>query len=385
MAAHAVGGSTGRRGVDLAVVGYALATVIGLLQAVSPARAMLPTLAATVPYLAGLAVLVALRLRVRAGHDVTRPVVFAMGVVGVVLAGWVLVRFAVAVPDALGQPFGFYRLKGRLTTPLGDHNTAAGLLLPTLVATAVLAAGDRRWRVGAGVVALGLAVTLSRGAAVVLAVVVALAFVRASRREVAVTLAAAFATVVAVLVVASALLDTAVPAGTAPPGPASQSALADVVGASVTGRVDLAVRGVEVGADQPLSGVGLGAFGDAAADLPEPNDHAHNQFAHAFAEGGMPLLTATLLVVGALVVRGLRALRGPATARRDLVVLGGAALLLHAQVDILSGRLGFEVLLAALAGLAAIAAPVAAGAPDSLPAPADPSPPAQNGPPPAQN
>ncbi|MEX2505200.1 MAG: O-antigen ligase family protein [Egicoccus sp.] len=355
---------------DLAVVGYALAVVVGLVHVVLPAHDAGAAVSATVPYAAGLAVLLVLHRRQWSGRDGFGPVVTVMAVLGVALAAWVLVRFGATLPGEVGEPFGFYRLKGRLTTPLGDHNTAAGLLLPTLVATAVLAVHDRRWRIGAALVALGIAATLSRGAAVVLAVVVALAYLVASRREVAVTLTAAFAVVVAVLIVASSVLDTSVPAGTAPPGPASESGLAQVLGASVTGRIDLAVRGVEVGADHPLLGAGLGTFGDAAADLPEPNGHAHQQFAHAFAVGGLPLLAATLLVVGALVGRGVRALRRPATSQRDLVLLGGAGLLLHAQVDILSGLLGFEVLLAALAGLAAT---VATGAPDSLPAPADPA------------
>jgi O-antigen ligase len=360
-----------RRRADLAVVGYALAVLVGAVHVALPASDTGRTLAATGPYLAGLVVLLCLHRVRRSGRDPFAAVATAAAVIGIVLAGWVLLRFALALPDAIGAEFGFYRLKGRITTPLGDHNTAAGLLLPMLVATAVLAVRNRRWRFGVGLVAFGLAATLSRGAAAVLAVIVVVAYLVASRREVAVSLTAALAVVVAVLAVAGSALDASVPPGTAPPGPAGESGLAEVLGASVLGRIDLAVRGVEVGAAHPLAGTGLGTFGEVAADLPEPNDHAHQQFAHAFAEGGVPLLVATLLVVGALVARGGRALRGRATPQRDLVVLGGAGLLLHAQVDILSGLPGFEVVLAALTGLAATAA---AGTPDSLPAPADPSP-----------
>ncbi|MBS3941871.1 MAG: O-antigen ligase family protein [Actinobacteria bacterium] len=376
MGAGADGGSPTHRpgrGGDLAVVGYALAVVVGVVHVVVPNWDAGLALPATAAYLAGLVVLLLVRRVHRSGRDTFGALLTVAAVAGVVLAGWVMLRFALALPDAVGAEYGFYRLKGRITTPLGDHNTAAGLLLPMLVATTLLAVRDPRWRFGAGLVALGIAATLSRGAAAVLAVVVVLAFAVASRREVAVTLTAALAVVVAVLVLVGSVLDTSVPAGTAPSGPSGESGLAEVLGASILGRIDLAARGVEVGVAHPLAGIGLGAFGDAAADLPEPNDHAHQQFAHAIAEGGMPLLLATLLVVGALVVRAGRALRGSATPQRDLVVLGGAGLLLHAQVDIQSGLLGLEVVLAALTGLAAT---VAAGTPDSLPAPADLSPPA---------
>jgi hypothetical protein len=47
-----------------------------------------------------------------------------------------------------GARGGFYRVKVQVTTPLGDHNTVAGLLLVGIVAAAVLAQEDRRWWAG---------------------------------------------------------------------------------------------------------------------------------------------------------------------------------------------------------------------------------------------
>ncbi|MFA9446039.1 O-antigen ligase family protein [Egicoccus sp. AB-alg6-2] len=344
---------------DPAVVAFAAAVVLGVGQALAAALGrggfgVTPTtiVAGTVPYAAALGVL----LVVRAGRDAPRwrhdldVWLVGLAVFGSLLATWLLVRFAVSLPQAVGAEFGFYRLKGRITSPLGDHNTAAGLLLPPLVATAVLAASRPRWAWAGGVVALGLVATLSRGVAAVLAIVVVAAFVLASRVRVAVVLTAAFGVVVLGLTAAMVGLDTSVPPGTAAPGPATQAG-AGPLGASVLGRIDLAVRGVGAGADRPLTGVGLGGFASVAQDLPQPNDHAHQAFANAFAEGGVPLLLAVLVVVVTLAVRAARLPRSP---RRDLVLLGGLGLVAHAQLEILAGRLGHEVLLAALVGLAVV-------------------------------
>ncbi|MFA9429707.1 O-antigen ligase family protein [Egicoccus sp. AB-alg2] len=322
-------------------------------------------LVATVPYATALAVVVALRRHDRRLARYSLDVwATGLALAGVALAAWLLVRFAVALPGASGAPYGFYRLKLQITSPLGDHNTAAGLLLPPLVAAAVLAARNRRWLMGVAVLALGTTATLSRGVAVVLAGTVLLAAVTASRRRVAGVLVAAFVVVVVGLTAASVGLDTAAPPGTAAPGPASQAG-AGPFGTSVLGRVDLAVRGVEVGRDHPVVGIGLGRFAEVADDLPQPNDHAHQAFAHAFAEGGVLLLAAALVVVATLAWRALTSPSGP---RRDLVLLGGAGLVAHAQVEILAGRLGYEVLLALLVGLAGAAAGDAGGAAERGPA-----------------
>jgi hypothetical protein len=206
-------------------------------------------------------------------------------VAGGVLAAWLLVGFLAALPDGIGAPHGFYRVKVQVTSPVGDHNTAAGLLLPPLVAAAALAARDRRWLAGLLLVTLGVAATLSRGAVVVLLVVAAGAWVVSSGRRIRVLLASA-AGAALVLVLGVAALDASPP----PDGPQSEG----VVGASVVARADLVVRGLEVGLDRPLAGVGLGGFGEVARDLPPPNDHAHQLFAHAFAEGGVILLTVAV-------------------------------------------------------------------------------------------
>ncbi|GGI06001.1 O-antigen ligase family protein [Egicoccus halophilus] len=345
---------------DPAVVAYAVALGVAIVQCTAALAGVAPFAGhadrlarAGVPYLAAFGLLLALR---RGGRraDVSGPPLdpwlIALAVAGGVLAGWLLVRFGLALPAAVGAEHGFYRLKGRITSPLGDHNTAAGLLLVPLVASAVLGATrhPRWWLLGA-LVALGTAATLSRGVAVVLAGMVVLAAFTASRRRVTLGLAGALAIVVLGLVATSLTLDTSVPAGTAPPGPATQAG-AGPLGASVLGRIDLAVRGVETGLDHPLLGIGLGRFASAAGDLPRPNDHAHQAVAHALAEGGVPLAVATVVAALTLAVRGLRA---PRSGRRDLVLLAGAGLLVHAQIEILSGRLGHEVLLAVLLGLGA--------------------------------
>jgi hypothetical protein len=49
-------------------------------------------------------------------------------------------------------------------------------------------------------------------------------------------------------------------------------------------------------------------------------------------------------------VAGLAGSRSPV---RDLALLGGGGLVVHAQVEILAGRVGYEVLLAVLLGLVA--------------------------------
>jgi hypothetical protein len=320
---------------DGAVLAYGAACLVAFVQVAvlgEPRR----TLLGAIPYLAGLGVLLLLRSSRVPVHVWYRAL--AAGLIG--LAAWALTTFVLALPGQLGEPHDFYRIKVAVTTPLGDHNTAAGLLLVGVVACAVLAAEDRRWLVGSAVVCLGLVATLSRGAAVVLVVIALAGRWLASSTVARTVLGGSAVAVVAGIVLATVLLDTSPPPGAGvPDGP---------VGTSVVGRVDLAVRGVEVGLAHPALGAGLGTFGSHAEDLPPPNDHAHQLFAHAFAEGGVGLL----LVAGALplVMIG-RAWRQPRGPLRDLALLGGAALVAHAQLEILGGRLGYELLLAWLAAL----------------------------------
>ena len=324
-------------GVGLA---YLLAVVLALVQAAT-ADDPAGILTAAVPYLAALATV--LMVRAAGPHDdVSCSRWFAGLVVGsVLLAAWLVVALVGALPGAVGEPHGFYRAKVAVTSPLGDHNTAAGLLLPGIVAAAALAGGDRRWHVGLALTGAGLVATLSRGAALVLLAVAGLAWLvpgaRGLRRRL---LATALSVVVAVLGLAW-LLDASPPPGaTVGDGP---------VGASVLGRVDLAVRGLEVGLEHPALGVGLGRYEEVAGDLPPPNDHAHQALTHALAEGGVGLLAVAVVVPGLLAVRVVRL---PVGTSRAVLALAGVALVGHAQVEILGGRLGYEVLLALLAGLA---------------------------------
>jgi hypothetical protein len=327
---------------DLAVLAYAAVCLLGLVQAVV-LGASGRTLLATVPYAAALSVLVLLHVagnRVRTWHRM-----LAGGLV--VLAVWALSSFLLALPGRLGEPHSFYRVKVEVTTPLGDHNTAAGLLLVGVVACAVLAVEDRRWLAGSALVSLGIVATLSRGAAVVLVVTAAAGWFLDPSRVARATLVGSAAAVLAGMVLASTVLDASPPPGAADPeGP---------VGASIVGRLDLALRGLEVGAAAPGLGKGLGSFEEQAVGLPPPNDHAHQLVSHAFAEGGVPLLLLAVAVPLIVAVRGLRRQPGPT---RTLVLLGGAALVGHAQFEVLGGRLGYEVVLATLAGLGLGAGPV---------------------------
>jgi hypothetical protein len=311
-------------------------------------------LGASVPY--GVAALALVGVR-RWGAEPARRLP-ALAVAGAVLAAWLVVRFLLALPDGVGAEHGFYRVKLAVTSPVGDHNTAAGLLLVALVAAVRRATDDRRWWAPAGVVVAGLVVTLSRGAAAVLLVAVGAAFAVAGRR-LASHLAAASVVVVAGLVAATLLLDTSPP----PPSTGVGGPLAErgggPVGVSVLGRLDLAVRGAELAAAHPLTGVGLGAFGANADDLPRPNDHAHQALAHAAAEGGLVLLMVTAWLP-LLLLR--RAWRAPPGGVRDVGLLGGGALVLHAQLEILAGRIGYEVSLAVLLGLTATAGQLASRA-----------------------
>jgi hypothetical protein len=268
------------------------------------------------------------------------------------LGAWAALRFVLALPTGVGDPSGFYRIKVLVTTPLGDHNTAAGLLLVGVVASVVLARDDRRWWVAVAVTATGVVACLSRGAAVVLLGVGLAGLLAPVRRPVAATVAAVGLAVFVAVTALAFLLGAAAPPGAAEPdGP---------LGASVLGRVDLAVRGAEVFADHPALGVGLGTFGSRTSDLPPPNDHAHNTFAHAGAEGGVVVLVATVVIAVTLVVRALRS--GPGW-RRDVALLGGGALVAHGQIDVLGGLLGHEVLLALLATLVATPVHVSAEPP----------------------
>ena len=312
--------------LQMLVLGAPRRTVLGALPYVC-AGAVVAVAAATRPDLRDPA----------SGHAWVRGV--AAG--AALLAAWAATTFLIALPSGIGEVSGFYVVKVQVTTPLGDHNTAAGLLLVGAVAATVASLRERRLLIAAAVIAAGLVATMSRGAAVVLGVVAGVALLRRASRRVGVLLATVAAVVLAGVLGLAAWLDAAPPPGT----PLSEGP----IGTSIAVRGDLAVRGAEVTRDHPLLGVGLGGFVDEAADIPPPNDHAHQLLTHAGAEGGVLLLVVALALPVVLFVR---ARRLPAGEVRDLVLLGGAALVLHAQADVMGGRIGYEMLLGLLVALA---------------------------------
>jgi hypothetical protein len=296
---------------------------------------------AAVPYLLAFLVVVVVRAVGPQDEAGFARWLHGISVAGVLLSVWLLGAFLGALPAGIGEESGFYRVKVAVTSPVGDHNTAAGLLLPAIVACAATAVRDPRWRFGLAVTTLGLVATLSRGAALILLGLALLGLLIASDRRFRLLLTASAVAAVALVLSLALVLDASPPEGAEVPD--------GVWGTSVVGRADLAARGFAVGLEHPALGVGLGGFQEEAADLPPPNDHAHQALTHAFAEGGVPLLAVTIVVP---VVLALRLLRVPAGPRQEVLLLAGLGLVLHAQIEILSGRVGYEVLLALLAGLA---------------------------------
>jgi hypothetical protein len=327
---------------DLALMAYISASIVGVVQLLvlddpaGIARGM-------APYVAGLAMIVVLR---RAGP--LDPEAFdrwtrGLALAGVLLALWLLVGFLSALPAGLGAPSGFYRVKVAVTSPVGDHNTAAGLLLPTAVAAAASAVQRPRWGWALVVVTLGVVATLSRGAAVVLLGVALAGLLVGGDRRIRRLLAASAAVALTLIVLLALVLDASPPAGAEVPS-------GGLLGASVIGRLDLAARGLQVGFAEPVLGIGMSGFAGAAADLPPPNHHAHQLLTHAFAEGGVVLLAVAVAVP---VVLAVRVLRLPKGRPQQVLALAGLGLVAHAQIEILGGALGYELLLAMLVGLAA--------------------------------
>lgn len=349
MSGHAAAGTWARALRDPVALSLLVAVLLGAVQAWT-LDATGP--AATGPYLLALVVAVAVRALGPRDEAGLGRWVRGLALAGALLAGWLLTAFLLALPGGLGAPHGFYRVKVAVTSPVGDHNTAAGLLLPAVVAGCVAAARDRRWLPVLAVTVAGLVATLSRGAALVLLLVALVGLRWGHDRAAARRLVAAAVASLALVAALSLVLD-------ASPPPTARLERADgPVGASVLGRVDLARRGVEVGLARPLTGVGLGGLDRHTADLPPPNDHAHQLLAHALAEGGVVLLGVAVAVPLALAVRLGRL---PPGRGRDALLLGGLGLVAHAQVDVLGGLAGYEALLALLAGLAGAAAGDAPG------------------------
>jgi hypothetical protein len=326
---------------DAALLAYLAAVVVGVVQ-----LTVLDDPAAlahgVVPYAAALAVVLVLRRLGPGDSEAFERWTRGLALAGVLLSLWLLVGFLGALPGGLGAPSGFYRVKVAVTSPLGDHNTAAGLLLPTAVAAAASAARRPRWGWALGVVTLGVVATLSRGAAVVLLGVALAGLLIGGDRRMRQLLVASAVVALSLIAVLALVLDASPPAG-------AELSSDGLLGASVIGRLDLAARGLQVGLAEPVLGVGMGRFSGAAGDLPPPNDHAHQLLAHAFAEGGIVLLAVAVAVP---VVLAARVARLPNGWTQEVPALAGLALVAHAQLEILGGAFGYEVLLALLVGLA---------------------------------
>jgi hypothetical protein len=326
---------------DIALMAYLAATVVGAVQI-----AVLDDAGGIVrgvgPYVVALAVVLVLRHAGPGDPESFERWTRGLALAGVLLSLWLLVGFLGALPAGLGTPAGFYRVKVAVTSPVGDHNTAAGLLLPTAVAAAATAVKRPRWGWALVIVTLGLVATLSRGAAIVLLGVALAGLLVEGDRRMRQLLTASAAVALLLIVLLAFVLDASPPAGAELPS-------GGLLGASVLGRLDLATRGLQVGLAEPALGVGLGRFSEVATDLPPPNDHAHQLLAHAFAEGGIVLFAVAVAVP---VVLAVRVARLPKGGPQEVLALGGLTLVAHAQIEILGGALGYEALLALLVGLA---------------------------------
>ncbi|MDX1509876.1 MAG: O-antigen ligase family protein [Nitriliruptorales bacterium] len=238
----------------------------------------------------------------------------------------------VGLPGALGEGSGFYALKGTITTPIGDHNELAGWLL---VAVAIAAGVRTRRSFALTVLGLGLGATLSRGALVAGFGAVAIGWFLHLDRDLIRRTGSTLVIAALVVLGAVALLDTTAPVD----GPSSSAAA----------RVEL--WGVAVGdvGDHPLLGVGLGSFEETAVDVAGPHHHAHNGPLHAVAELG---LIAGLLAAMRLPLATWLLLRRGSTRLAQVAGLAGLVLLLHDQVEALTFRPVYELVVGTLLALA---------------------------------
>lgn len=260
--------------------------------------------------------------------------------VPVVLMGVVIAVMALArVVPAMGDPdLGFYDLKDVVQLPLGNHNYVAAILVASLAVVLVRPLGRTWWSVAAGVIGLGLVVTLSRGGW--LAAGVVLVVLAATRRD-----RATVRTVAGVGLVALALLVVVVLAGGGATG-----RLAGVFSPATQARMDLWGASWDAFVANPLLGVGIDRLPEWMTAVRQPYVHAHNLVLHALATTGV-VGTAIYLTYWAMV--GGRAVRLPERDQRLRVGLPLLALFVHAQIDSLSHFLVYEVVVATLVGVAA--------------------------------
>lgn len=343
--------------LDLALVGYVTLVAIAVVQvlvlpepwqtATGAGRLMVPVL-----LLFGLT-----QLRVERGWSAG----LATGAVALVVLVVASLSGGAADPTVLS----FYDLKHHIVTPMGASNLVATVLVVAFLGLlgAALRTDDARHSqllsAAALAVAVGLAATLSRGAAVaVLASVVAGAVILRSIRLVVVAGACAAIGAAGVVLVTSPLDDggttvvTAAEASTdhqtaARPGAVtSRSSRLDGVARSAASarfgdRGALASSAVRATGQHPLTGVGLNRF-DTAADHGSAHDHAHNLGLHVAASTGILGLLAYL---GIWALLGWRLLRLPTGPVRTGIALAATGLFLHSQIEALALTRAHEVLL----------------------------------------
>lgn len=260
------------------------------------------------------------------------------GLMGVALALLVLVR---VVPAMLDPELDFYALKDVVRLPLGNHNYVAAILTSALaVALARPLAHRRWWLAAAGITALGLAATLSRGGWLVAGILlVVLAVLRRDR-----------ATLVVVGVLAGAAVVLLAAIGTVG-GP---DRLADLLRPATGARTDLWAASWRLFLDAPLLGIGVARFPDLVPEAVwagrQPYQHAHNLVLETLSTTGIVGTVAYLAYWAGAAVRVLRLDDVTMRWRLGLPLLG---LFLHAQIDSLNYLLVYEVVVATLVGVAA--------------------------------
>lgn len=253
----------------------------------------------------------------------------------VAVLGAAFVAAAIGVQQSVdGVDTGFYRVgfqnsdgdaAGAVTRSIGtftNPNLLAGFLVLALPMTVGLLGrrASRRlqvaWVVLAGIVAVGLVVTFSRGAIAALAVVVVIGLaVRAASRR---------GRAVALLMLGAAAVGITVTVALA--------AASGVLG-QVTGRGDLWAAAVAATGTGGLSGVGYGRAGDVmSAGGDETFAHSHNLWLNWLLETGPlgPVLISLVLLIG-LVAGVRRALSGSVLAGG--AVAGLAAIILASVLD----------------------------------------------------
>lgn len=251
-----------------------------------------------------------------------------------------------------------------------SSNQYAGFLLlltPLLIAPALLVKPRREaaaWGAMAAFVCLGVILSGSRGGMVALAVGAASTLVlaaRAAAKKILIrSILLAGSTVVIGLFLTSPLVlsDRSVePTGG---GPLENVLLKGSPSPSLDMRLRWVEGAVRIGMRQPLTGSGLGTYGDMLMQVQEPSwfwsRYAHNHYAEMFAEGGIFLALGVIAIPAAVLLGGLgfvRRSRSPVEASTIGVIgglLGGSA---HLVIDHDWSFPAFAVTFMALAALAA--------------------------------